>query len=210
MDDFSPLSGRARLATVVCWLYAGLSAICVVLELFEAQGAINLESPDLTALEMAAATVYLGYSIAFICSVILIGMWIHRAHARLHAAGIEGLEFSPGWAVGWFFVPIANLLKPFQAMKELYNTSVNDEDRFNADAPAILTGWWATWIVSNIVSNIAFRMQGNDDPGLMASGLYLSAVGTFVSIPCALLLARIVRQVTDAQESGRMVREVFA
>ena len=28
------------------------------------------------------------------------------------------MTISAGWAIGWFFVPFANLVMPYQAMKE--------------------------------------------------------------------------------------------
>ena len=30
------------------------------------------------------------------------------------------MTFTPGWIAGWFFVPIMNLFRPYEAVKELY------------------------------------------------------------------------------------------
>ena len=46
-------------------------------------------------------------------------VWQHRGHRNLARLGVRQLRFAPGWAVGWRFVPIANLWKPFQAIREL-------------------------------------------------------------------------------------------
>lgn len=50
-------------------------------------------------------------------------IWQHRAQKNLEGLGATWLRFTPGWAVGWWFVPFANLVKPFQTMRELWKAS---------------------------------------------------------------------------------------
>ncbi len=61
------------------------------------------------------------------CTTVPILMWVYRAHANLRESGMEELRHSPGWAVGSYFIPIANLFVPFSAMRALHNRS-NGED----------------------------------------------------------------------------------
>ena len=58
----------------------------------------------------------------FVLSGIFILMWIYKAHKNAIEYGLNK-EFTAGWAVGSFFVPIINLFRPFQAMVELYTCS---------------------------------------------------------------------------------------
>src|SRR5947209_8456564 len=44
-------------------------------------------------------------------TVVVFGMWIYRANHNVRALGARELRYTPGWAVGWFFVPILNLWK---------------------------------------------------------------------------------------------------
>ena len=60
---------------------------------------------------------------AAITSLISLLVWIYAAHANLPALRGTNLEFSDGWAVGWFFVPIANLVKPYQVVREIWRSS---------------------------------------------------------------------------------------
>ena len=46
-------------------------------------------------------------------------VWQHHATANLWSRGLPGLRFTPGWVVGWWFVPFANLVLPYLAMREL-------------------------------------------------------------------------------------------
>lgn len=46
--------------------------------------------------------------------------WFSRSYRNLRALGAEGLEYSPGVAVGWWFVPIGNCWKPFGVAVEIW------------------------------------------------------------------------------------------
>jgi len=45
--------------------------------------------------------------------------WIYRSNKNLRSFSGESMTFTPGWSVGWFFIPVANLWKPYQVMKEM-------------------------------------------------------------------------------------------
>ncbi len=74
--------------------------------------------------------------------------WVYLANANVRALGAEGLRFAPGWAVGWYFVPLANLWKPYQAMKEIWQASATKNDWDEVKIPALLPWWWAFWLLS--------------------------------------------------------------
>jgi hypothetical protein len=59
------------------------------------------------------------------------------------------LHDTPGWAVGWFFIPIGNLWKPYVAMRDIVHASTVREG-----LPAfLLPTWWTLWIVSLVSGN---------------------------------------------------------
>ncbi len=55
-------------------------------------------------------------------------MWVYRMCRNAHSIENAKIEITPGWAVGWYFVPLANLWKPYQAMKETYEAFINREN----------------------------------------------------------------------------------
>jgi len=63
------------------------------------------------------------------------------------------MSFTPGWSVGWYFVPIANLFKPYLAMKEIWQRSHKDQ----SVSSAILGLWWAAWLISYFLSEFAMH-----------------------------------------------------
>jgi len=67
-------------------------------------------------IELILCTIYfIFYSI----SVITFIMWFRRAYFNLHQK-VNHLSYSEGWAAGSWFVPIINLYRPYQIMKEIY------------------------------------------------------------------------------------------
>ncbi|MGZ4132833.1 MAG: DUF4328 domain-containing protein [Actinomycetota bacterium] len=86
---------------------------------------------------------------AGLLSVTLIVLWLvwqHRATSRLWAYGLQGLRVTPGWAVGWWFIPFASLVMPFVAMRELDARSADGRAR-----PALLWAWWLCYMVAPLV-----------------------------------------------------------
>lgn len=204
------LARRAQSALVALYVFGALSVGAALVAMAEGAGAIDLEAAELDPLSALGGFTSLLYLVVLVVSVVFVGMWIYRAHANLRAAGYEGLEFSPGWAVGWFFVPIANLFKPFQAMRELWSTSHGEVERYG-DEPAQQLGlWWGTWIAGNVLSNISERFETSGLEGGSGAGSLLNVLGTLLLLAAAWFLVRIIRQITAAQQSSVRALATFA
>jgi hypothetical protein len=75
--------------------------------------------------------------------------WQHRATANLWSRGYVDLKIRPGWAVGWWFIPIASLFMPFVAMLELDRRSTPD-GRPRSASP-LIGGWWASYLAMSFI-----------------------------------------------------------
>lgn len=201
------LEGRANSVRVVILVFLLITLATMALEIGQLGGAVDLASD--TALTGIAGLIYIGYTVVFVVSIVLISMWIHRAHANLFEAGLDGLEFTPGWSVGWFFIPIANLFKPFQAMRELWNRSHDAADSFGAETPSQVGTWWGCYVGGSIFSNIAFRLELSAGAPTSTT-LGLGLVGSALLIGSAWYLKQIVEDVTAAQRSVMGLADTFA
>ena len=115
------------------------------------------------------------------------------------------LTITPGWAVGWYFVPIANLWKPFQAMKEIWLGSHYGANWEGGSATDLLNWWWGLYILDSMLGNASWRLTDRA-PQLSAE---LGLADGIITIPLSLILIRIMRQITEAQDVTRHA-EVFA
>lgn len=143
---------------------------------------------------------YLGLIIAF-C------FWVHRVAKNLKALNVTDQRFSPGWAVGWWFVPIMNLFRPYQVMSEIWKGSdplVTAEDSLswrNAPAGVLLGWWWGIWLTSNFINTGVSRAFLSDDisvDGLITAD-YFSLAGDALTVVAAVLLFMLVRAITSNQ-----------
>lgn len=150
--------------------------------------------------------------LALIASFILVSLWTFRAMKNLHLSGAREASMSPGWAVGWYFIPFANLWKPYEGMLQIWRGSMS-----LAGQPAQVAGfvgwWWATWIVSNILSNISVQMTGFIEEGpAYDAGLLVAVAASLVAALCTVFLLQTTKAITQAQEmaGSASVTEVFA
>jgi len=123
-----PLRRTSGLATAVVALLAAQIALIVAevlaqflqadqLRTLQATGLVTQQQLD-RADGWVSGTSAIG-GLAFLATVIVWCIWQHRAQANAVVLSGGGLRFTPGWAVGWWFIPIANLWKPFQTVREL-------------------------------------------------------------------------------------------
>ena len=142
-DAYRPVAGRARTLVVlltVCGALGALGALLSVVQLFvfpDAAAAENPQTPWQIAVLFGVGCEALVYLVVFLATVVVWAMFVHRSCANAHALGAVGMEFTPGWAVGWYFVPFANLFKPGQVMQEIYRATdpAADPEQLEMECP---------------------------------------------------------------------------
>jgi len=213
MDDANPATGEAtgphagfRDPTVLAtwtrvFLYAGIavalvSAWEVAGELGLYAGAGSQEGRTPVAILWFLAQMAIGLT-----TVILVLSWIYRANHNARQLGAADMRFTPGWAVGWYFIPIAWFWKPYQAMTELWRASVNPSDWGAVPVSPLLRWWWGLWIVPSwgldgVDLVASFRL---DEAGFEPVAAATNLVENLLDIPLAFVLVAIITAVTPLQ-----------
>lgn len=87
--------------------------------------------------------------LAFVGAAIAFLIWLYGAYRALVLLSAPSLRFTPGWAVGYWFVPFVNLVRPYQILKELWQQSSTKTSPAGEPAEATVAGiWWTTYLVS--------------------------------------------------------------
>lgn len=144
---------------------------------------------------------------AYVLSIVLFLVWLFRIYKNLSALRSSSTEFTPGWAMGWWFIPFANLVKPFQVVRSAWSESDPDFDpqtgfltSIQAGAPAFMSLWWAFWILSNISANITSKVYDLDKmETVLISGYFFILTG-ILSVVAAGLAIKVVMDITDRQD----------
>ena len=104
------------------------------------------DNPVMLVLALLAVGLAVIEIAVFIATVVVFLMWLYRTHENLTAFGVpkNQLEYSSGWAVGSFFVPIVSLIIPYRAVREVWRKSVPQQtSMFGAlDPPSYFPLWW--------------------------------------------------------------------
>jgi len=212
---------------VVVVLIVG-NALLLVAELSGGGGGVlTIWDPDTGVRQVSAYgrlfAVLLGASdvllaVFFVLAAVPIAVWIYRAHANLHRAGVSELAYSPAWSVGSFLVPVVNFVVPLRAMRELHNRS-HGEGPWQAQSPvADVSSWWSCHIVAGLVVAAATfvamlatipNLYVVQPPGVN-TGLFLFALVLLTG--AAMFLFRTIGAVTRAQQQMLYLNaaEVFA
>jgi hypothetical protein len=162
----------------------------------------EIDDNDLLVLSVAMVGVVL-----YIATVVVFSMWIHRVSANLKPLDVSDQRFTPAWAVGWWFIPIMWLWRPYQVVKEILKGSdpyyVGDRAGNWEQAPVWrwLGWWWGIWIISGMVGTAAFRgywsavtleeIREANQTGYLADA-------TFIAV--SVLAIFLVKVISDRQE----------
>ena len=144
----------------------------------------------------------LGAVVVLVVCIVLVGRWIYVTNANAHAFGTGEMSITPGWAVGWFFVPIANLFKPYEGVKETWQVSHNQAGLVEQAESPIVRWWWGLWIVNGIAGWVVFQLGGASEMPLEGA-YYFDLAGGLLNVALSLVLIRLMRQLASAQQMAR-------
>jgi len=206
------LQQRAKLLKFM--LITGFVLIAAVLvgQVAELRGLVSLDpNIEMTSAAALYTAVTLGDGLLALVTIIVFSMWIYRAAANVVAAEVHGFAYTAGWSVGWFFIPFANLYKPFAAMRQIWNASHGAINERLDDGNGLLALWWGTWILSNIAANIAFRLSLNPSSvEELTLSLQLGTVASAISLALYPAAYRLVDTITNAQRERLTAAHIFA
>lgn len=167
-----PLKSNEKRGKAAMILIGIITAICTVLVIASGidiysliQHSQGLEMSEF-AISVSDSMLLIGwYSFftAYIISAITFILWFQRAYYNL-AILTGNTEYDNGWAIGSWFIPIANLFIPYKIMKELYEKTdqyllISEDEDYTENRLTIkyIGWWWALWIISNV----SFRIIDN-------------------------------------------------
>lgn len=222
-------SGKTRAYVVVGFLsiflllsLLALGADFSQIELLSEASAGKITShPELIGNFAAAFLVRLSLVAAGLFTAMAFLAWIYRAHQNLKALGALDLNYSPGWAVAGFFIPIVNVFRPFQIMTEIWKASGPEATRSGgtawryAETPVFIGLWWGSWLLLGFLNSFGLLMvfgdafaEGEADPLLAAARFRIAC--NVISAACALLAIVVILKVNARQESTNRINSARA
>jgi hypothetical protein len=160
------------------------------------------------------------YSVTQLVLVVLFIIWMFRAAKNNEALGRTGARFGPGWSIGAWFIPFANLVIPVLIMQDLWRGSTSavrrgDAGWRTASGSVLIACWWTAWVVSFLrfaASNAAFGSNGSlDDIETSNTIALIAVVATAIAAALAVFVVRaLARRQLETLQSQRAEYEAGA
>jgi hypothetical protein len=204
------LLGLVILADLVA-LVADLNQLGLLTDIRDGRR-VNLE--QLGASDDRVATAGLLQAGSYLACAIAFLIWYGRAYRNLERLGARGLRYGKRWAIAYWFIPIGNLFRPKQVVNDLWRASdpelpATANHWQDKPVPALFHWWWALWLLSSFVANVAFRQslttaETTEEAVSTATSFVVIDV---VDIVPAILAIAVVRAITSRQEERRARHE---
>jgi hypothetical protein len=207
---FTSAHGRARIVKFLLIVGAVVTALSLLAE------ALSLAFPPLSddqelgdnligaAITLSILLLAVLELIIYVTTVVSFSMWLYRAHNNLRSFDPwTRLSYSAGWAVGSYFVPFANLVVPYRAIKEVWQKSRLPEDAllFETDPPASFPIWWFFWLLASFAGNISMRTSFNENVS-ESTATMISIIASALSIVAAVFAFLVVQGIDKRQEEA--------
>ena len=197
----SPMRGLSRVLIGVLAIDVAMFGLAIVLDATEIGALERSTTGSARPGEMASIVARQesfagGFFLILVATTVIWMIWQFRGQRNLLRARRAGVRFTPGWAVGWWFIPIVNLWKPFQSVRELWMRS-DPSDRASR-------GWWVigVWWAAFLVANFLFSTDAEAPTAeAVIATRKATIVGAAVGIAATLLAISIVRATAQRQEA---------
>jgi len=150
----------------------------------------------------------LGQLLMFIWTTVCFCMLIYRFAHNARAIGFTSFNHTPGWCVGWFFIPFAHLWMPYKANSEIWQSSkVSDSEQIRQNEwweqpiGLVFKLWWFAWVFGNIGNNTASRLSQSTFEPLELAGYWLIPFAGALQVSSAILAIMIVSKLASRQRT---------
>jgi len=147
------------------------------------------------------------YRLVYIYCIVLTCWFLFRAARNLHTVAPDQIVTKPHWAWLWFFIPIANFYKPYEAVSEIDQVTrktIGEQQIRNAD---IMT-WWVLFISSVFIgaTHVTLPIQN-----LYLVLLTMDVASGVLAIAAAVFFIRITSSLAENQSrlNTKGIAQVF-
>jgi hypothetical protein len=157
----------------------------------------TLTASEIIAYDSLAQGIASGVLVSLIGGAVAFLAWLSRSVDNVPSLGAGRPIATPRWSIGWWFVPIANLFKPYQVVKDL---SYRMTSGTNSRHGGIVLAWWIVWIVSGFIALAASRL-----PSFTAeefrTWLAAGALADFAAATSAVLAVAVIRVIQSKADA---------
>ena len=133
------------------------------------------------AMGILQLALYVTTGIAFIA-------WFHRSYRNVTALNPEAARYRTGWAIGGWFVPLLNLIRPKQIADDMWRGTTSLPEKVNP----LLHWWWglflAQWLLGGVIANLSSSAETLEELTTSSSFLIAADVSSLAAGILAILV----------------------
>lgn len=185
------ITGLTRILMIVLYVGLGIAAVSSLMSLVHISSGQSILTDEWTAIVEGIK------AIIVLVTYVVFGRWLWVTSRNLWDWQVDGLSYSPASGIYWYAVPVAALIMPYNAMRQIWNGSLGATGTYLNESNSTLRLWWAFWLTGNIIANLSVFVFRNDitSPG-MALFIALVDIGLYW------FASRIVSTIGTAQTQG--------
>ncbi|MZG02798.1 DUF4328 domain-containing protein [Streptomyces sp. SID5614] len=141
-------------------------------------------------------------NLANLVTAVVFIIWFHRTRRNAEVFDPSVQRMGPGWAVGGWFVPVANFWFPYRVASGVWEASAQTrpDGGWRTLPRTPLNLWWGAWIAAVLAARVTGRLwERAEEPAEIVRAAGLVAASDAVDIVAAVLAVLYVRAVTGMQ-----------
>lgn len=213
VPTYRPLGGTATIVYVVTGIVLAITLASIASGALEVSllGRIadgeTVRQSEATNNDLRVGIIAVLQGLATIGAGVAFIVWFYRAHVNVRALGARGVRHGSGWAIGAWFIPFFNLVRPKSMANDVWRASdpslaapVERERWRGVELSGLLFPWWTAWVLSSLGNAVAGALGIGDDPGTLKASSEVTMVSDALLILAGVLMILVVRSTTARQD----------
>ncbi|WP_051902842.1 DUF4328 domain-containing protein [Streptomyces xanthophaeus] len=141
---------------------------------------------------------------SLLATAVVFIIWFHRVRCNGDIFRPDIFTQSRGWAIGGWFIPLANFVLPYRTAKQTWwaSTPLGPDGSHRTLSAAPVTTWWLVWVASAILDRIAGRLYLTSKSTEEVLNAYaFGIVSDLATIVAAVFAVVFVRKLTALQNT---------
>lgn len=155
-----------------------------------------------------------------LCAGLAFFMWVYRACSNVRLVGDRSSAYSPGWCIGWWFVPVASIVMPLIAVRDVWRRSitVNDmrssvvqENRADlAKANVLSLLWWLAYVGGGTVILFMNLLRAVEEKnrGPAVDGIAINVISMGSTLLSGILAIVMIKSIDRWQRNFNVIAPV--
>ncbi|MGE7384033.1 DUF4328 domain-containing protein [Streptomyces sp. NPDC004126] len=140
--------------------------------------------------------------LSLVVTAVVFVVWFYRVRVNGQVFRPDAFTLASGWAIGSWFVPLANFFLPYRVAKQTWEASVQlaPDGSYRRVSTVPVTSWWLVWALALVLDRVSGVVYVRaETPESLGAASLLGLVTDLTTVAAAVLAVLFVRKLTALQ-----------